>query len=63
MIKYTIGKSILWMPPHQIGEAQRLHDLADEEDHFFVLEGVVEGHGSSFHNATPVVEQSRSLMK
>ena len=44
MIKYTIGKSILWMPPHQIGEAQRLHDLADEVDRLFVLQGVVEGH-------------------
>ena len=34
------------MPPDQISEAQRLHDLAEEEDHFFVLQGVVEeGHG------------------
>jgi len=51
------------MPPHEIAEAEGLHDLADEVDRLFVLEGVVEAHDSSFHNATPVVEQSRSLMK
>jgi hypothetical protein len=32
------------MPPHEVGEAQRLHDLAEEVDRLFVLEGVVNGH-------------------
>ena len=28
------------MPPDEVAEAQRLHDLADEVDRFLVLEGV-----------------------
>ena len=32
------------MPPHEVTQAQRLHDLAEEVDRFLVLEGVVEGH-------------------
>ena len=35
------------MPPDEVAEAERLHDLAEEEDHFFVLECVVEGHGAN----------------
>jgi len=32
------------MPPHEIGKAQRLHDLAEEIDRLLVLEGVVNSH-------------------
>ena len=33
------------MPPHEVAQAERLHDLAEEADRLLVLEGVVEGHG------------------
>jgi hypothetical protein len=33
-----------WVPPHEVAEAERLHDLAEEVDRLFVLEGVVNGH-------------------
>ena len=36
------------MPPREVAEAERLHDLTEEVDRLFVLEGVVEGHGYFF---------------
>ena len=36
------------MPPHEVTQAQRLHDLAEEVDRLFVLEGVVEGHADKY---------------
>jgi hypothetical protein len=39
------------MPPDEVAEAEGLHDLAEEEDRVFVLEGVVEGHDKDPHNA------------
>ena len=47
----TVRLSISWMPPREVAEAERLHDLAEEVDRLLVGEGVVEGHDKDSHNA------------
>lgn len=48
------------MPQHEVTEAKRLHDCAEQDNRLFVGEHVVEGHESDSHNAMSKVSIVRS---